>query len=660
MTGIKRVPGFLLVFLFSSFICSAQIQNPLVWKFSAKPINDSQYVIVLHGDIQQGWHIYGLHSDSNGPIPMALEFAPSPGYALKGAAGETNSINSYDSVFKVKVEYFVKVAEITQPIVIRSSVATTVKGNVIYQSCAEGMCLPPKTVPFSVTIPGVPKKESSGYFTIFLLGLAAGIGSLLTPCVFPMIPLTVSFFLKRQSKRRKSIMDASVYSFSIVLIYVLLGVIITALFGQNGLNAIASNGWTNLIFFLIFVIFGASFLGAFEIALPSTWATKFDSASERGGVMGIFFMALTLCVVSFSCTGPFLGSLLPASSQGSYWSLVVGFFGFSLALSIPFALFSVFPTWLGSLPKSGGWLNSVKVVFGLLELAFALKFLSTTDLVGLHIKWLHFHINGPMGILHREIFLAIWVIIFTIMGFYLMGKIKFHHDSDIKYVSVFRLIIAILAFSFALYLVPGLFGAPLKIISGFPPPSQYSEGWKREGSGSIIKSDNTAKDAPQLPRGVSAIKHQTLGCPLDLDCFHDYYEAIANAALQKKPVLIDFTGNSCTNCRRMEENVWSDPRVMADIANDFILVSLYVDDQTPLPDSLKTKSQISGDPIETYGDKWSEFESVKYQRNSQPYYVLVDAAGNILTEPKGYTPDIEEYLNFLEEAKKAFNKSVTN
>jgi len=647
--------GFTGLFLFLAYTVSAQVYNPLSWKFSQKQINDSEYAITLHVDIQKGWHTYEQYSDSNGPIPMAFTYTVAPDYKLEGKTMDVDScITKYDSTFKLIVKYFFNQADFTQKIVVHSPKGFILKGNVYCQVCNESMCLPPKAFDFAITIPPtVPpaKSGSSGYLLIFILSFLGGLTALITPCVFPMIPLTVSFFTKRTSaqNKRKSA-GPYIYALSIILIYVLLGVLITAIAGPSGLYVIASNGWVNLLFFIVFVIFGFSFLGAFEITLPSSWVNKTDSASEKGGLLGIFFMALTLCIVSFSCTGPILGSLLAGVAQsGGYWSLIVGMLGFSSAMALPFALFAAVPHLLAKVPKSGGWLNSVKVVLGLLEITFSLKFLSNADLVGLHIKWLHFHINGPMGILRREIFVAIWIVMFALTGLYLIGKLKFSHDSEFKHLSVFRLILAVLAFSFSFYLIPGLFGAPLKLLSGFPPPASYSEGWALS-SGAPYGQSNGG-DTPGKTAAKSVSVH---GCPPHINCLHNYDEAVAMAKQLNKPIMIDFTGNTCVNCRKMEENVWSDPSIYGIIDNEYILVSLYVDDQNELPADKQSISKFDGSKIETDGDRWTDMETNLYKSNTQPLYVLVDAEGNILTPQRGYTPDITEYKQFLEDGLNTF------
>ncbi len=649
----SHLKGFsLLVLLFSVFSLSAQIvKSPVAWTFTVKQVNDTEYTLVSDAAIQKGWHMYSQYVGDNGPVPTAFKYDSSANYVLEGKTKEGTPISRYEKAFSMDVKYFEGKVEFSQNIKVQNTKGFTIKGNVYSMTCNDSMCLPPKQVDFAFTIPAATvgaasSSKEDGYWGIFFLGLGIGLAALLTPCVFPMIPLTVSFFLKKNATRKRGLRDALIYGVCIIVIYVALAAIITASFGPSGLNAIASNGWVNILFFIIFMVFGVSLLGAFEITLPSSWGSKTDSASDRGGILGIFFMALTLCIISFSCTGPFLGALLAgASSNNQYWSLIVGMFSFSFALSIPFVLFAFFPTLLTALPKSGGWLNTIKVVFGLFELAFALKFLSTADLVGLHIKSLNFHINGPMGILRREIFLILWIVIFSIMGLYLLGKIKFHHDAVLKYVSAYRVILAILAFSFSLYLVPGLFGGSLRLIGGFPPPSFYSEGWNLGGMCTAVKTE------------VGPQNNRVIGCPLNLNCFHDYDEAVAEAKRTGKPIMIDFTGFSCVNCRKMEENVWSESRVLDVIKNDYVLVSLYVDDKTELPADKQTTSKINGDKIETYGEKWSDMETTLFKSNTQPLYALIDADGNLLAPTRGYTPDVEQYLKFLTDAKNALHPS---
>jgi len=663
MKNFLRVAGAILFFVFS-IDANAQFGNGgtfkipehVKWTFSTEQVNDSEFVLISHAKMDKGWHVYTQKLDPRAvQIPTLFTYSVTKDFVLNDSTKEVgNVITKEDNDPKETETYFLDSVNYRQRITIRNFKGFTVKGNVSYQTCDTVSCMNPPAVNFSFTIPSVKKTESkSGYGLIWLLGFLGGLAALFTPCVFPMVPLTVSFFTKRSKDKKKGLRNSILYASSIIVIYVLLGLIITAILGPDGMNVIASNGWVNLAFFIIFVIFGFSFLGAFELTLPSSWVNKADNVSEKGGFMGVFFMALTLCLVSFSCTAPIVGSLLAeAASDGKYWNLVIGMFGFSVAVALPFALFAAFPAWLNTLPQSGGWLNSVKVVLGLLEIAFSLKFLSTSDLVGLHIKFLHFHINGPMGILKREIFIALWIVIFVLIGLYLLGKIKFHHDSELKYVSVTRVMLAIIAFTFAVYLLPGMFGAPLKLIGGFPPPERYSEGWGFSANNDNGKSD-TAKNSTS---GSRRVRNESIGCPFDLNCLTNYDSALAYAKRINKPVMIDFTGYSCANCRKMEADVWSDPRVLNVMKNDYVLVSLYCDESNELPVSQQTVSKTTGNKIETVGDKWSDLEASAFNSAARPLYALVDANGKLLTPVKGgYDPDIDAYVKFLEDGKKNFH-----
>ncbi|MDQ3109684.1 MAG: thioredoxin family protein [Bacteroidota bacterium] len=436
-----------------------------------------------------------------------------------------------------------------------------------------------------------------------------------------MIPLTVSFFTKRSKDRKSGIRNAFIYALSIIGIYVALGMTITLTLGDDALNAMSSSAVFNLIFFFVFIIFAISFLGAFEITLPSSFINKVDSASDRGGLLGIFFMAFTLSLVSFSCTGPIIGTLLVEAARGSsFLGPAVGMGGFAIALALPFALFAMFPGWLNSLPKSGGWLNSVKVTLGFIEIALALKFLSTVDMA---YHW---------GILKRELFLAIWIVVAILLGLYLLGKLRLSHDSDVKHVSTTRVMLALLVFTFAAYLIPGMFGAPTTFVSGYLPPNSYRE-WK----------DPNSSD-----------------CPQDLSCFHDLKEGLCYAKSQGKPVFIDFTGYACVNCRKMEDNVWSNPAVYKYLNEKYVVISLYVDDKAALPLNQQYKN-AQGKPIRTIGNKWSEVESYNYQQTSQPLYVLVDNDGKMLLPPQGYTPAANDYADYLDRGLKKYDerKSVS-
>ncbi|MDQ8014753.1 MAG: cytochrome c biogenesis protein CcdA, partial [Flavobacterium nitrogenifigens] len=453
--------------------------------------------------------------------------------------------------------------------------------------------------------------------------------ALLTPCVFPMIPMTVSFFTKQSKSRAKGIRNAIIYGFSIIAIYVILGLIVTKIFGADALNALSTDVWFNLIFFVILVIFATSFLGAFEIMLPNSWANKADQQADKGGLIGILFMALALAIVSFSCTGPIVGTLLVEAASNGGIAPIVGMLGFSLALALPFMLFAMFPGWLNSLPKSGGWLNTVKVVLGFLELALAFKFLSNADLV----LQLHF--------LEREVFIAIWIAIFGALTLYLFGKITLPHDSPTNHISVGRLYLGLLTFVFTMYLIPGLWGAPLKLISAFPPPPQYSEspfGVGGSGNGAV-----SAESIKGMPEGAELGPHGIM-------VFHDYEDGLAYAKEINKPIMLDFTGYACVNCRKMENNVWSDPSVLPILKNDVVLISLYVDDKRELPKEEQFTTE-AGDKIITVGDKWTDFMISKYKTNTQPLYVITDLEGNNLNSKKPTISYVstEEYLQWLKE-----------
>lgn len=640
----------------------AQILKPVKWSFATEQNGDKEAVLVFKAKIEDKFHIYSQFLVGDGPIPTTFTFEPSSKYELTGKVEEGKAIEEFDPNFDMKLKYFNNSAEFRQKIKIKNDKTFNVKGVLNFMACDDHRCLPPEDVEYSFIInkdakaaskedtntvdtttsaiapvidsvkvasnnPPDANFSSPGYLEpgcgetegavedytsllgIFLGGILGGLLALLTPCVFPMIPMTVSFFTKRSKDKKKGVSNAFIYAMFIILIYVGLGLLVTVTLGSDALNDLASNAFFNLAFFVIFIIFALSFLGAFEIVLPTALVNKADAASDRGGLIGIFFMAFTLSLVSFSCTGPIIGTLLVEAAHGrSYMGPLSGMTGFALALALPFAFFAAFPGYLNSLPKSGGWLNAVKVTLGFIELALALKFLSNVDLA---YHW---------GILKREIFISLWIIIFGMMGMYLIGKIRFEHDSEVKHISVMRLIFSIITLSFTLYLIPGLWGAPLKLISGFPPPEFYKE-WKTD-----------AHD-----------------CPHDLNCFHDYDEGIAYAKSQGKPVMIDFTGWSCVNCRKMEDNVWSDAKVLKKISDDYVLISLYVDDKELLPAEKQFTSAFSGKKIKTTGNRWSELQATKYETNSQPYYVLLDNNNHILAKPRGYTPDINTYVKFLDE-----------
>src|SRR5690554_3070401 len=480
------------------------------------------------------------------------------------------------------------------------------------------------------------KEEEKGLWTIFIVAFLFGFTALLTPCIFPMIPMTVSFFTKQSSTRAIGIKNAFIYAIAIIVIYVFLGAIVTWFFGADALNALSTNVWFNFIFFLLILFFAFSFLGAYEITLPSSWATKADKQADRGGIIGIFFMALALAIVSFSCTGPIIGYLLVEAASKGGIAPFVGLFGFSLALALPFGLFAAFPGWMNQLPKSGGWLNTVKVFLGFLELALAFKFLSNADLV-LQLHWLE-----------REVFIAIWIAVFGTLAFYLFGKIQLPNDSPVTNISVGRLSLGLIVLTFTIYLIPGLWGAPLKIISGFPPPMQYSE--SPYGVGYTKTSPSIGSSSQEeFPEGAH------LG-PQDIIAFKDYETGVAYAKKVGKPILLDFTGFACVNCRKMEERVWSEPRILKLLKEEIVLVSLYVDDKRPLPDGQTITSEISGKKLRYIGQKWSEFQILRYEANAQPFYVLMDHDETDLIDPIGYTPNEDEYYSWLRKGVDAFGK----
>jgi thiol:disulfide interchange protein len=493
----------------------------------------------------------------------------------------------------------------------------------------------------SATGPAAAKLVKSSLWVTFLAGLLGGFAAVLMPCIFPLLPMTVSFFTKRSGTRARGIRNALVYGASIIVIYVALGLLITVLFGADALNNLATNGIFNFFFFLLLVVFGASFLGAFEIMLPTAWANKMDEKADKGGLLGIFFMAATLALVSFSCTGPIIGTLLvQAASMGQLLGPAVGMFGFALALAMPFTLFSLFPGWMASLPKSGGWLNSVKVTLGFLELALALKFLSNVDLA-YHWQWFD-----------REVYLVLWIVIFGMMGLYLLGKLRFSHDSDLPFITLPRLFLSIIVLAFTLYLVPGLWGAPLRAVSAFLPPQDtqdfdlYTPTLLAPAS-----AGPAASAATTAPHKYAYLFHAPLGLP----AFFDYDEGLAYAKQVGKPVLIDFTGHACVNCRKMETNVWPDKQVLPLIRDKYVLIQLYVDDKTELPAAEQTVSKFSGKTIRTIGNKYSDLQASRFNTNSQPYYVLLGREGQVLVPPQGADYEPTNFVSYLESGLNAYH-----
>ncbi|QLC65717.1 thioredoxin family protein [Flavobacterium sp. LPB0248] len=671
----NKINVFLLFFFFA-LASNAQILEPVKWTSKMEKKGD-KVILIFDGTIEKDWHMYSQFTPDGGPLALEISFKNQKGnYELVGKAKEGKTRTAFNDVFGVDETFFEGKAHIEQEIKIINPNLKTVDVEFDFQVCKE-VCIN-SNKKFSIAVPSTfkmdevpvvaeakldetkvvglavdtvkkeeavqPKVEKTAetakeeipvsaptrsLWSIFFLAFLGGFAALFTPCVFPMIPMTVSFFTKQSKTRAKGIRNAIFYGLSIIAIYVVLGLLVTKIFGADALNALSTDVWFNLVFFIILVIFATSFLGAFEIMLPNSWANKADQQADKGGIIGILFMALALAIVSFSCTGPIVGTLLVDAASNGGIAPIVGMLGFSLALALPFMLFAMFPGWLNSLPKSGGWLNTVKVVLGFLELALAFKFLSNADLV----LQLHF--------LEREVFIAIWIAIFGAMTLYLFGKITLPHDSPTNHISVGRLYLGLLTLVFTMYLIPGLWGAPLKLISAFPPPPQYSE--SPFGVGGSRNGAVSSESIKGLPAGAELGPHGIM-------VFHDYEDGLAYAKEINKPIMLDFTGYACVNCRKMENNVWSEPAILPILKNDVVLISLYVDDKRELPKE-KQFTTASGDKIITVGDKWTDFMISKYKTNTQPLYVITDLEGNNMNTSKPTISYVsaDEYLNWLKE-----------
>jgi thiol:disulfide interchange protein DsbD len=662
---MKKVLFFLLIFL-ALANGNAQIVKPVKWTSKVEKLSETEFNLVMQGKIDDEWHVYSQFTPENGPLPAEFAFENAKGnYELVGKVKESPYKKQFNEVFEVDEYYFEKKVTFTQKVKILNAKLTSIKVKIDYQVCKQA-CIN-DNVQFTFAIPAIketavvstvdtvsktdtlltnnkeikeavkpsvvvdePKKEDKkGLWTIFFLAFLGGFAALLTPCVFPMIPMTVSFFTKQSKNPGQGKRNAILYGISIIAIYVVLGLAITGIFGADALNALSTNPWFNVFFFALLIVFAVSFLGAFQIMLPNSWANKVDKQADKGGIIGILFMALALAIVSFSCTGPIVGTLLVESASKGGIAPIVGMLGFSTALALPFMLFAMFPSWMHSLPKSGGWLNTVKVSLGFLELALAFKFLSNADLV------LQLHL------LEREVFLVIWIAIFGTWAFYLFGKISTPHDSPVVHISVGRLSLGMLVLAFTVYMIPGLFGAPLKLISAFPPPQTYSE------SPTGFFGNINAASKEDLPDGAKAGEHGIV-------TFTDYDKGLAYAKQVNKPIMIDFTGFACVNCRKMELNVWSDEKVLNVLKNEVVLISLYVDDKRELPKNEQTVSKITGNEITSIGDKWTEFIITKYKTNTQPLYVLIDLKEQNLNEPISYTPNIDDYFAWLKDGISKF------
>lgn len=656
---------FSVLLLLLAVMTQAQIQEPVKFKTELKNVSADEVEIVFSATIDNGWHVYSTELGDGGPISATFNTEKLSGASLVGKLKPVGKeVSAYDQMFEMKVRYFEHTAQFVQKLKLTGG-NYQIEGFLEYGACNDENCLPPTQVPFNfsgkaagkasvaektdtaateqaqvteelVTEEAVPvnpvekvtegtvdlwkpvidelkamgetssAQEDMSWVYIFITGFVGGLLALFTPCVWPIIPMTVSFFLKRSKDKKKGIRDAWTYGASIVVIYVALGLIITGIFGANALNALSTNAIFNIFFCLMLVVFAASFFGAFEITLPSKWSNAVDSKAEKTtGLLSIFLMAFTLSLVSFSCTGPIIGFLLvQVSTTGSVIAPAIGMLGFAIALALPFTLFALFPSWLKSMPKSGGWMNVIKVTLGFLELAFALKFLSVADLA---YGW---------RILDRETFLALWIVLFALLGFYLLGKIKFPHDDDDTKVSVPRFFMALASLAFAVYMVPGLWGAPLKAVSAFAPPMKTQDF-------NLYNNEVHAQ-------------------------FMDYDLGMEYARRQGKPVMLDFTGYGCVNCRKMELAVWTDQKVSDIIRNDYVLITLYVDDKTPLPQPQKIVENGTERTLRTVGDKWSYLQRVKFGANAQPFYVLIDNEGKPLNKSYSYDEDIPKYVEFLQ------------
>ena len=680
----------ILLLVFVTLAVQAQIHQPVKWKIKLEDSKSAEKEIVFAATIEKGWHLYDMNLPEGGPVSTSFTFETLQGAELIGQpVSNIKPTVVYDEQFAMDLRWFPGAVTFTQKVKILDPKKFKIEGEVEFMVCNDETCLPPDRVSFAfdskntkLTLPAdapvvekddvtkeqpdtnlvieegktlttpdpVAKEEvvianpekianaltddaalwtpviddlkaygdttvtatDTSWLFIFFAGFLGGLIALLTPCVWPMIPMTVSFFLKRTKDRKKAIRDAVTYGLSIIVIYLVMGLLITGIFGASALNDLSTNAIFNIIFFLLLVVFAISFFGAFEMVLPASWTTKLDSkADSTTGILSIFFMSFTLVLVSFSCTGPIIGTLLvQAASMGTAVGPAIGMFGFALALSIPFSLFAIFPNMLQSMPKSGGWLNSVKVVLGFLELALALKFLSVADLA---YGW---------RLLDREVFIVLWIVIFFLLGLYLLGKIKFSHDSDVKYVSVPRLFMAIISFGFAVYMIPGLWGAPLKSISAFAPPLYTQD----------FSLYNDEVHAP----------------------FDDYESGMAYAKRVNKPVMIDFSGFGCVNCRKMEASVWTDPKVKQLLEKDYVLITLMVDDKTKLPKPIEIEEHGKVRKLKTIGDKWSYLQRSKFGANAQPFYILLNDEGKPLGPSYAFNEDVSKYIQFLENGLKAF------
>lgn len=653
---ITRFLMFMALVATTAINATGQMVKPIKWDCDASMTSASEGELRLKASIDKGWHLYGFNLPDGGPVSTSVTFDPAPGVTWVGPLAPSQApIEKVDMVFHLKLTWWDSDVTFVQKFSLDSVPGATLSGTIRFQGCNDASCIPPSREPFSVTVGNpaaasqsagdsiatdksvaatdddnidtasadwwkpvnIPAKEEhklsdSSWWYIFIWGFLGGLLALLTPCVWPMIPMTVSFFLKKSSSKARSIGDAMVYGLAIIVIYLILGLAITLIFGAGKLNELATNAVFNLLFFGLLVLFAISFFGAFDITLPSRWSNSVDNRAERAtGLLSIFFMAFTLALVSFSCTGPIIGTLLvEAVSIGSITGPAIGMGGFAVALALPFTLFAIFPSWLKEMPRSGGWLNSVKVVLGFLELALSLKFLSVADLA---YGW---------GLLDREVFVSLWIVIFMLLGLYLLGKIRFSHDSVLEHLSVTRFFLALASLSFAVYLIPGLWGAPLKGVSAFVPPL-YTQDFNLYAGGTFEE-------------------------------FDDFDKGMAYAADNNRPVLVDFSGHGCVNCRKMEGAVFDTETVSSIIKENYVLIKLMVDDKQKLSNPIKVEENGKKMTLETVGEKWSYLQRHKFAANSQPYYIVLDNNGEALTEPAYYDENIERFVEWLDSGIKNY------
>lgn len=675
---------------------TGQVLQPVKWSFDANKLSNDEFELIFKTTIDPGWHVYGIDIPEGGPIPTSFNFKAADSYELAGAIQTPKAIEKYDNAFEMDLSYYESGAIFRQKVKMKSEQPFRVTGELEFMACDDHRCLPPEYVEFAFDLPGalkvetgsvtpaatpseqvrIPKqeqpeeetavridsmpvettmaepgaiqpeqekKEEGSLWAFFFLALGAGFLGLMTPCVYPMIPMTISFFMNTGQSKLKARSQALLFGFSIIFIYTFIGVLVSALFGADTIKQVSEHWITNIIFFLLFAVFAASFFGMFEIVLPSWLTNKSDRMADKGGYIGAFFMALTLVLVSFSCTAPFVGGILVEASTGQVIKPIVGMFGFSLVFGVVFTFLAFFPAILDKMPRSGGWLNSVKVFIAFIILAIGMKYLLVPNQA---LGW---------GIT-REVYLAVWIVLFVLLGMYLLGKIQFSHDSPVNHVSVPRLVLVIASFTFALYLFPGMFGAPLKAVSGYIP-SESS--WDlddiiRESTRNIsVSATGTSRAANLCDEPKYADRFHL---PHGLQGYFDYEQGMACAKKLNKPVFLDIKGHACTNCKVMEKNVWSDPEVLKRLENEFVIVALYVDDNYELPESEWVTSTFDGKVKKTIGRKNTDFQITRFGVNAQPYYVILDHNGKELNKPVAFEPNVDNYVKFLDEGVAAFNK----